>query len=121
MDATQPIQEPETTEEAEQRGHRRLLYLLSFWCAGLIDVVLLDVALGFRRSSAAYQWMNRMGIFLGLTLTFGFLFWAQWLSTRSRWKASSTSTWIFRAVGIIVPTVFVLKTWSRIPEAFWLR
>ncbi len=121
MDTSHPTAQTETTEGTEQRGNRRLLYLASFWCAGLIDVVLLDATLGFRRSSPAYEWMNRVGIFLGLALTFGFFFWAQWLSTRPGWKASLTSTWFFRAVGIIIPVAFVLKTWARIPGALWLR
>jgi hypothetical protein len=71
MDRSQPIQQTETTEGAEQRGNRQLLYLAVFWCAALL------VALGFRRSSAVYEWMNRVGVFLGLALTLGFFFWAQ--------------------------------------------
>ncbi len=47
----------------------RPLYFFTFLSAALLDVLLLDVALVFQRWSFAYQWLNRIGILLGLILT----------------------------------------------------
>jgi hypothetical protein len=102
-------------------SHRRPLYFFTFMGFVLLDIVLLDAALVFHRRTFAYQWLNRLGVMLGLILTFGFFFWAQSMSLRKDWDGTRTSRWVARVCSLIIPIVFILKLSGRIPEAFWLR
>jgi hypothetical protein len=87
----------------------------------MLDILLLNTAPLADRRSFGYEWLNRAGILLGLVLTFGFFFWGQWMSLRRDWDGGRTSRWAARIVSLVIPAVFVLKAWSRIPDALWLR
>jgi hypothetical protein len=122
VEGNEVSQQKETADSTAPRvSPRRVLYFFTFMGAAMLDIVFLDTALLFGRRSFGYQWLNRIGILLGLILTFGFFFWGQWMSFRRDWDGSHTTRWVFRAFSLIIPVAFVFKAWYRIPDALWLR
>jgi hypothetical protein len=106
----------ETAEPTAPRGDpRRPLYFFTYLALLLLDALVLNVALLLPGHSLAYQWMNRLGIFLAVIILFGLFIWAEWTSVK--WKSEAPS----RGLKWLLPVLFGIKMWNRILDAFWLR
>ena len=120
QEATVPErQSPEAPESAvnTRRGNLFMALLGAF----MADVIILNVAAALPQRSVAYEWTNRVGIFLGLILVFGFSLTLMGLTFLARWDGPRYTAWLGRAGAIVLPLGFVFKLWGRILEAFWLR
>ncbi len=107
---------------ATSASHRRVIYFFTYLGTLIVAVLILDIALLFPEHSLAYQWMNRLGIFLAVIIVIGLFFLMEWGSTRP-WPDLHTRSlrWYMRVLGVLLPILFTLKARNRILQAFWLR
>jgi hypothetical protein len=116
------VPEPGSPEAQESAANRRrgnlFMALLVAWMA---DIIILNVGAALPQRSVAYEWINRLGIFLGLILVFGFSVTWMALTFSARWYGPRYMAWLSRAGAIVLPSGFVFKLWGRILDAFWLR
>ncbi len=88
----------------------------------LLDALILNAALLFPRQSLAYEWMNRLGIFVAVIIVIGLFFLMEWGSTRPWPDLHSRSLRSYmRVLGVLLPILFAIKAWNRILQAFRLR
>jgi hypothetical protein len=120
QEATVP--EPQSAEAQESAVNRRRGNLfVAYLGAFTADVIILNVGAALPQRSVAYEWINRVGIFLGLTLVFGFSVIWMGVTFSARWDIPRSTAWLGRAGAIVLPLGFVFKLWGRILDAFWLR
>jgi hypothetical protein len=114
---------PAASTRPEEGTPRRVKYFVIYLSALLLDALLLYVALAFPRHSLAYEWINRVGIFLAVVILAGLFIWAEWGSTRPYpdLQGRPGLRWYMRAVGVLLPALVTFKLWNRILDAFWLR
>jgi hypothetical protein len=101
---------------------RAATYFFVYLSVLVLDVLILNIALLFRRHSLTYEWMNRVGIFVAIIIVIGLFVLAEWGSTRPWPDLHSRSLrWYLRVFGVLLPILATIKLWNRILQAFWLR
>jgi uncharacterized membrane protein YhaH (DUF805 family) len=109
-------------ESAESGQNTRIGYRIFFVIAwAMVMVVVLNIALAFSHRSAAYEWTNRLGVFMALVFTLAFLVWGLANTARRRWDGTRANAWAFRVSALIVSSLFLFMIWDRILDALWLR
>ena len=82
----------------------------------------LTISDALSRDSAAFEWTNRIGVLLLLTLTIGYAITDLWALLAGR---RSGESWVDRwgpvLISILVPGVLLLKLWDLVLDALWLK
>ncbi len=66
-------------EPTADRGEsRRVTYFFTYLGVLLLDALILNAALLFPRQSLAYEWMNRLGIFVAVIIVIELFFLMEW-------------------------------------------
>jgi hypothetical protein len=122
MDGEGLREDVESASEGSEGSARRAKLFFTYLGVLLLDVLVLNAALLFPRQSLAYEWMNRIGMFVAIIIVAGLFLLMEWGSTRP-WRdlQSRGLRWYMRAFGVLLPVLFTIKAWNRILEALWLR
>lgn len=96
--------------------------LIRYVAVAFSGVCFLTISDALSRDSAAFEWTNRIGVLLLLTLTIGYAITDLWALLAGR---RSGESWVDRwgpvLISILVPGVLLLKLWDLVLDALWLK
>jgi hypothetical protein len=110
------------SKEATGAEPAHITSLIRFIAIAFIGGCLVAISKAVPRDTASFEWTNRMGVLLLLTLTVSYAIKDVWATlTGKRSTESWIDRWVAVLISVLIPGVLLLKGWDRVLDALWLK